>query len=56
MKNLRIIVSIILIGAAPLSVLAQTSFSIEDVGGTIGLGTSDLKETVINILSGYWGY
>lgn len=29
---------------------AQTSFSIEDIGSSIGLGTSDLKETVLNII------
>ncbi|MFH0952009.1 MAG: Ig-like domain-containing protein [Patescibacteria group bacterium] len=33
-----------------VSVEAQTSFSIENIGGSIGLGTADLKETVINIL------
>jgi hypothetical protein len=33
----------------PLTALA-TPFSIENVGGTWGLGTADLKGTVINIL------
>ena len=27
-----------------------TTFSIEDIGGTVGLGTADLKQTVINII------
>lgn len=29
---------------------AQTSFSIEDIGSSIGLGTADLKDTLINII------
>ncbi|MBI3115543.1 MAG: hypothetical protein HYZ09_03590 [Candidatus Kerfeldbacteria bacterium] len=35
---------------AALPVLAQTSFTIEDIGGQVGLGTADLKDTVINII------
>ncbi len=30
---------------------SATSFSIESVGSTLGLGTSDLKQTVVNILN-----
>lgn len=37
--------------ALPFASHAQTSFSIESVGGSIGLGNADLKETVINILN-----
>lgn len=35
--------------AAPFSVLA-TTFSLEDVGNVVGLGTADLKATVFNII------
>ncbi len=34
---------------APIAV-AQTSFSIENIGGSVGLGTSDLKQTVVNVI------
>ncbi|MFH0829470.1 MAG: hypothetical protein V1907_04870 [Candidatus Kerfeldbacteria bacterium] len=34
----------------PLAALA-TPYSIEDIGGQVGLGTADLKSTVINIIS-----
>jgi len=35
----------------PNFVLAQvTSYSIENIGGSIGLGTADLKTTVINVI------
>lgn len=37
--------------ALPLATFAQTSFSIESVGSSIGLGNADLKQTVINILN-----
>ncbi|MFC1663019.1 Mbov_0395 family pilin-like conjugal transfer protein [Patescibacteria group bacterium] len=30
--------------------LAQTSFSIEDIGSSVGLGSTDLKDTIINII------
>ncbi|MFH0952648.1 MAG: hypothetical protein V1838_05755, partial [Patescibacteria group bacterium] len=33
-----------------LPVAAQTSFSIENVGASVGLGTADLKDTVVNII------
>jgi len=36
--------------AMPVISHAQTSFSVEDIGSTIGLGTSDLKTTVINVI------
>lgn len=38
--------------ALPMTALAQgvTSFTIENIGGSIGLGTADLKDTVINII------
>lgn len=35
----------------PLAVLAATPYSIENIGGSIGLGTADLKGTVINIIN-----
>ncbi|MBI3115123.1 MAG: hypothetical protein HYZ09_01350 [Candidatus Kerfeldbacteria bacterium] len=34
----------------PALALAQTSFIVEDIGGAVGLGTADLKDTVINII------
>ncbi|MFC1662555.1 hypothetical protein ACFL04_00090 [Patescibacteria group bacterium] len=34
----------------PSVVFAATSFTIEDIGGQIGLGSADLKDTLINIL------
>ncbi|USN53419.1 MAG: hypothetical protein H6760_04670 [Candidatus Nomurabacteria bacterium] len=35
----------------PSTVAAQsTAFTIENIGGSIGLGTADLKDTVINII------
>ncbi|MBI4426135.1 MAG: hypothetical protein HY567_01015, partial [Candidatus Kerfeldbacteria bacterium] len=37
--------------AFPVMAAAATPFSIEDIGGSVGLGTSDLKNTVINIIS-----
>ncbi len=38
--------------ALPVATFAQaTSFSVESIGGQIGLGESDLKQTVINILN-----
>ncbi|MFH0853036.1 MAG: Ig-like domain-containing protein [bacterium] len=35
---------------SPAPVEAQTSFSIEDIGGQVGLGTADLKGVVINVI------
>jgi len=37
--------------ALPLTAVAATPFSIENIGGSIGLGTADLKGTVINIIN-----
>jgi len=37
--------------AAPVVAGAATQFSIEDIGTKTGLGTADLKTTVINIIS-----
>ena len=36
--------------AIPTIVVAQTSYTIEDVGGSVGLGTSDLKSSTLNII------
>lgn len=35
---------------APLSV-AASSFSVESVGGSLGLGNADLRQTVLNVLN-----
>ena len=37
--------------AAVPFIASASSFSIESIGSTIGLGTSDLKTTVVNILN-----
>lgn len=37
--------------ALPVATFAQTSFSVESIGTQLGLGESDLKQTVINILN-----
>ena len=37
--------------AAPFAAFAATPFSIENVGGSVGLGTADLKATIVNIIS-----
>jgi type IV secretory pathway VirB2 component (pilin) len=49
MKKIALIATTVLAIAMPLTALA-TPFSIEDTGGTLGLGTADLKATVINII------
>ena len=49
MKKITLIATTILALALPFTALA-TPLSIEDIGGTLGLGTADLKATVINIL------
>lgn len=56
MKNRRVLP--LLLTALPLLALmlvtlpvhAQSAFTVENLGGTLGLGTSDLKNTVVNIL------
>ena len=45
---IRVLVSVLLL--APLSVNA-TPFTIVDYGGSVGLGTTDLKTTAVNIIS-----
>lgn len=36
--------------AVPVIVCAQTAYTIEDIGGSVGLGTSDLKSSTLNII------
>ncbi len=48
--NLAVIAALLGGLVVPAVAVAQTSFSIENIGGSIGLGTSDLKTTVINII------
>jgi len=50
MKKLALITSSILLLAMPVTALAQTSYTIEDIGSSIGLGTADLKDTVVNVI------
>ncbi|MBI4093002.1 MAG: hypothetical protein HY420_03715 [Candidatus Kerfeldbacteria bacterium] len=49
MKNIfltSIVLSIVLVNA----VNAATPFSIENFGGSVGLGTADLKSSVVNVV------
>jgi TRAP-type C4-dicarboxylate transport system permease small subunit len=50
--NKKIIISLLGLGLIfmPNIVMAATSYSIENIGSSIGLGTSDLKHTVVNII------
>jgi len=50
MKKLALITSSVLLLALPVTALAQTSYTIEDIGSSVGLGTADLKDTVVNII------
>ncbi len=50
MHRLIIATASLAVLALPLTALAQTPFTIENIGGSIGLGTADLKETVLNII------
>jgi len=50
MKKIVLFTSLALL-VLPLVVSAQaTSYSIENIGGSVGLGTADLKSTVINVI------
>lgn len=51
-KTNKVLISCLLgLSLLPTLVFAQaTSYSIENIGGSIGLGTSDLKATVINVI------
>jgi len=50
MKRKLFLIPMSLLLFVPLALSAQTSYSIEDIGGAIGLGTSDFKDSVINII------
>ncbi|MFA5070290.1 MAG: hypothetical protein WC528_03330 [Patescibacteria group bacterium] len=50
MKKIALVATTVLAFALPFVAMAQTPLSIENVGGTLGLGTADLKQSVINIL------
>src|SRR3989338_10197628 len=49
MKKFAISLATLTILALPLTALA-TTFTVENIGGSVGLGTADLKTTVINII------
>ncbi len=52
LAKLAIIAGSVGMMALPIVSHAQpTSFSVESIGGSIGLGNADLKQTVINILN-----
>ncbi len=48
----NIILGTLLVGSLLVAqpVLAQTTFSVESVGGQLGLGDADLRETTLNVL------
>ncbi len=48
--NIAVAIGLVAVLAVPAIAAAQTSFSIENIGGSVGLGTSDLKQTVVNII------
>jgi hypothetical protein len=52
MKKIALFINILGLLALPLTVLAAagTPYTIENIGGSLGLGTADLKATVINII------
>ncbi|MFA5070291.1 MAG: hypothetical protein WC528_03335 [Patescibacteria group bacterium] len=50
MKKIALVATTVLAFALPFVAMAQTPLSIENIGGTLGLGTADLKASVINIL------
>ena len=51
MKKLALITSSVMLLALPVVASATTtSFTIEDIGSSVGLGTADLKDTVVNII------
>lgn len=50
-RNIAFAAALLAVALLPTVALAQTtSFSIEDIGGTLGLGTADLKDTVVNVI------
>ena len=51
MKKFALTLGALAVMALPTVALAQaTTFSVENIGGQVGLGTADLKTTVINII------
>jgi hypothetical protein len=50
MKKIALIATSVALLASPMIALAATSYSIENIGASVGLGTSDLKQTVVNII------
>lgn len=48
--NLAVVAALLAVLVVPAVAAAQTSYSIENVGGSVGLGTSDLKQTVVNVI------
>jgi len=51
MKKLALITASTALLVLPFAVSAQvTSYTIENIGGSVGLGSADLKSTVVNII------
>lgn len=50
MKKIALTIGALAVLALPTVALAQTAYTIEDIGSSVGLGTADLKETVINVI------
>ncbi len=54
MKNISKLATGLALAAAaafPIVAAAATPLSLENTGGSLGLGTADLKQTVVNIIS-----
>ncbi len=51
LKKIALTLGALAVLAIPSIALAQaTTFTVENIGGSVGLGTADLKTTVINII------
>jgi len=50
MKKISLFILSLALLFLPTILLAATPYSIEEIGGSVGLGTADLKTTVINII------
>lgn len=50
MKKAALTLAALAVLFMPFVALAQTTYSIENVGSRVGLGDADLKQTVINII------
>ena len=49
-KTVLITASVLLLALPTLVSASVTTYTIADIGGSVGLGTADLKDTVVNII------